>query len=121
MSRLPIAWGAAMGLVILWGAPTPARADCTATIDCHNGCFASIEECPPPFLPAPLFCSLASQTLSCSGPNANSQCNSTSSSVTCDGVTQTCATQTCSSTATSVHCGTVTKFCKQCPPPQIRC
>lgn len=114
MELLPLRGAMALAGLALLGWATPAWANCTASIDCHNGCSSSIQ-CQAPFEPTPLICVAASQTLSCSGPNTGSVCSSTAHSVTCDGVTQTCSVQTCTSTFSSVTCGAVTRNCTHCP------
>ncbi|MEA2602797.1 MAG: hypothetical protein QOF89_3789 [Acidobacteriota bacterium] len=100
----------------LWS-PHLAVAGCTASVNCGNGCFASVQECPPPYLPYSFSCSAPSQSFQCTGNNV---CTSTSTYIECDGVRQTC-TQQCYSSATTADCGGTHLSCAKCQSHQISC
>ncbi|HEY8021996.1 MAG TPA: hypothetical protein VIH93_12905 [Thermoanaerobaculia bacterium] len=101
-------------LLLALAAAAPAAAGCTATLNCNNSCFIFSYACPAPSS-CILSCFAASQTLNCSG---NSVCSVGASSVTCDGVQQSCATgPRCSAQGFEAHCGTVTKVCQFPPHP----
>ena len=94
-----------------------AVASCTATVNCNNGCIASVEECPPPYQPYSFSCSASSQTFQCSGATT---CTSTATYVECDGNRQTC-TQQCFQGSTYADCGSKHLTCSQCQSHQISC
>ncbi|HTG32894.1 MAG TPA: hypothetical protein VLB76_08160 [Thermoanaerobaculia bacterium] len=86
---------------------------CTASVNCHNSCFLNYE-CPRPYPPCTLVCSASSQVVSCTGV---SSCTTTTTSVTCDGVTKSCPTTSqCHQSLYSISCGSTTRQCTyNCP------
>ena len=91
----------------------PAEASCTRTLHCGVTCSFNIE-CPSPYLPWTLACSTSEQVLTCTGPNPDSSCTETATSITCDTTTLSCWPNWCRQTATSVACGNTLKTCQQC-------
>jgi hypothetical protein len=107
----------ALALLMALGSPFAAHAGCTASLNCGNGCFASVEECPPPYRPYSFSCSAPSQQLQCTG---NSSCNVGSNYVECDSSRQTCSTQ-CFQGSTFADCGSTHLSCQQCQTHAISC
>jgi len=103
-------------LTILW-TPSAAGAVCNASINCGNGCDASVEGCPPPYREYYFSCSAPSQQFQCTG---SSSCLVGANYIECDGARQTCFNQ-CFSGSTWADCGSTHYTCQQCQSGTISC